>query len=162
MERGYCLDSERNGVSLRGDGEAGPGPPERGKDRQLGPGEGRDNMEKCSVPWERGVGRSQEWGRHFWGRGARTPSSGQWASDEFGQGRREDVRMAGSKEDYPTTASRDDYAQSECHCALYMFWILGGGLRRALIRCTLGSGKSEKGLGFWRGGHKGAMGNKGE
>ncbi len=38
----------------------------------------------------------------------------------------------------------------------------GKGLRRALIRCTLGSGKSEKGLGFWRGGHKGAMGNKGE
>ncbi len=44
----------------------------------------------------------------------------------------------------------------------YMFWILGRGLRRALIRCTLGSVKSEKGLGFWRGGHKGAMGNKGE
>jgi hypothetical protein len=29
------------------------------------------------------------------------------------------VRMAVSKEDDPTTASRDDYAQSECHCALY-------------------------------------------
>ncbi len=43
-----------------------------------------------------------------------------------------------------------------------LFWILGRGLRRALIRCTLGSGKSEKGLGFWRGGHKGAMGDKGE
>ncbi len=41
-----------------------------------------------------------------------------------------------------------------------LFWILGRGLRRALIRCTLGSGKSEKGLGFWRGGHKGAMCNK--
>jgi hypothetical protein len=27
--------------------------------------------------------------------------------------------MAGSKEDDPTTASRVDYAQSECHCALY-------------------------------------------
>jgi hypothetical protein len=27
--------------------------------------------------------------------------------------------MAESKEDDPTTASRDDYAQSECHCALY-------------------------------------------
>ncbi len=26
------------------------------------------------------------------------------------------------------------------------------------LRCTLGSGKSEKGLGFWRGGHKGTMG----
>jgi hypothetical protein len=43
-----------------------------------------------------------------------------------------------------------------------LFWILGRGLRRALIRCTLGSGKSEKGLGFWRGGPKGAMGDKGE
>ncbi len=43
-----------------------------------------------------------------------------------------------------------------------LFWILGKGLRRALIRCTLGSGKSEEGLGFRRGGHKGAMGNKGE
>ncbi len=27
--------------------------------------------------------------------------------------------MAGSKEDDPTTASRDDYAQSECHCSLF-------------------------------------------
>ncbi len=27
--------------------------------------------------------------------------------------------MAESKEDDPTTASRDGYAQSECHCALY-------------------------------------------
>jgi hypothetical protein len=44
---------------------------------------------------------------------------------------------------------------------MYVFWILERGLRRALIRCTLGSGKSEKGLGFWRGGHKGAIGNKG-
>ncbi len=43
-----------------------------------------------------------------------------------------------------------------------VFWTLGEGLRRALIKCTLGSGKSEEGLGFWRGGHKGAMGNKGE
>jgi hypothetical protein len=44
----------------------------------------------------------------------------------------------------------------------WLFWILGRGLRRALIRCTLGSGKSGKGLGFWSGGHKGAMGDKGE
>jgi hypothetical protein len=48
------------------------------------------------------------------------------------------------------------------HNAQGLFWILGRGLRRALIRCTLGSGKSEKGMGFWRGGHKGAMGDKGE
>jgi hypothetical protein len=27
--------------------------------------------------------------------------------------------MSGSKEDNPTTASKGDYAQSECHCALY-------------------------------------------
>jgi hypothetical protein len=45
---------------------------------------------------------------------------------------------------------------------IYLFGILGRGLRRALIRCTLGSGKSEEGLGFWRGGHKGTMGNEGE
>ncbi len=31
----------------------------------------------------------------------------------------------------------------------------GKGVETRLIRCTLGSGKSEKGLGFWRGGHKG-------
>jgi hypothetical protein len=43
-----------------------------------------------------------------------------------------------------------------------LFWILGRGLRRAIIRCTLGLGKSKKGLGFWRGGHKGATGDKGE
>ncbi len=46
METGYCLDPEENGVGLGGGGEAGPGPPERGKDRQLKPGEGWDNMEK--------------------------------------------------------------------------------------------------------------------
>ncbi len=50
----------------------------------------------------------------------------------------------------------------KCVMNLFVFWILGRGLRRALIRCTLGSGKSEKGLGFWRGGHKGVMGDKGE
>jgi hypothetical protein len=43
-----------------------------------------------------------------------------------------------------------------------LFWTLERGLRRALIRCTLGSGKSKEGLGFWKGGREGAMGNKGE
>ncbi len=38
----------------------------------------------------------------------------------------------------------------------------GKGVETRLIRCTLGSGKSEKGLGFWRGGHKGTMRNEGE
>jgi hypothetical protein len=46
METGYCLDPEENGVGLGGGGEAGPGLPERGKDRQLKPDEGWDNMEK--------------------------------------------------------------------------------------------------------------------
>ncbi len=38
--------SERNGVSMGGGAEGGPGPPERGKDRQLMPSKGGDNMEK--------------------------------------------------------------------------------------------------------------------
>jgi hypothetical protein len=46
METSYYMDPEGNGIGLRGGDEAGPGPPERGKDRQLQPGEGRDNMEK--------------------------------------------------------------------------------------------------------------------
>ncbi len=46
METGYYLDPEGNGVSLVGGGEAGPSPPERGKDRQLKPSKITDNMEK--------------------------------------------------------------------------------------------------------------------
>jgi hypothetical protein len=46
MGTGCCLDPEGNGVGLGGGEEAGPGPPKRGKDRQLKPSEGRDNMEK--------------------------------------------------------------------------------------------------------------------
>jgi hypothetical protein len=41
METGYCLDPEGDWVGPGEGGEAGPGPPERGKDRQLKPGEGR-------------------------------------------------------------------------------------------------------------------------
>jgi hypothetical protein len=41
-----------------------------------------------------------------------------------------------------------------------LFWTLEGGLRRALIRCTLGPGKSKEGLGFWKGGREGAMGHQ--
>jgi hypothetical protein len=32
----------------------------------------------------------------------------------------------------------------------------------ALIKCTLGSGKTQEGLGSWRGGYEGAMGDKGD
>ncbi len=46
METSYCLDPEGNGVGLGGGGEAGPGLPDWGKDRQLKTGKGRDNMEK--------------------------------------------------------------------------------------------------------------------
>jgi hypothetical protein len=46
MEMGCCLDPERNRVSIEGAGEAGPGPPEMGKGRQLEPSKGGDNMEK--------------------------------------------------------------------------------------------------------------------
>jgi hypothetical protein len=37
---------EMGSVYIGGGGEAGPSPPERGKDKQLRPSEGRDNMEK--------------------------------------------------------------------------------------------------------------------
>jgi hypothetical protein len=42
-----------------------------------------------------------------------------------------------------------------------VFWILERGLRCALIRCTLGPGKSKKGWDFGGEGIKGAMGDKG-
>jgi hypothetical protein len=45
--------------------------------------------------------------------------------------------------------------------SLTLFWILGGGLRCALIGCQLGPGKSEKGWDFGGEGTKGAMGTKG-
>jgi hypothetical protein len=41
-----CLGPERNGASMGGGGEGGSGLPERGKDKQLMPRKGRDNMEK--------------------------------------------------------------------------------------------------------------------
>jgi hypothetical protein len=44
MEMGGCLGSEGNGVSVGKGGESGPGPPERGKDKQSVPNKGRDNM----------------------------------------------------------------------------------------------------------------------
>ncbi len=43
---GCCLGPERNGVSMGGWGEGGPDLPERGKDRQVKPSKGRDNMKK--------------------------------------------------------------------------------------------------------------------
>jgi hypothetical protein len=46
METGCCLCPVRNGVSLGGGGEGGPGPPERGKDKQLIPNKGGDNIGK--------------------------------------------------------------------------------------------------------------------
>ncbi len=55
MEMGCCLDPEGNRLlpgpsgkwgQIRGRGGAGPGPPERGKDRQLKPSKGRDNMKE--------------------------------------------------------------------------------------------------------------------
>jgi hypothetical protein len=46
MEMGCCLDPGENGTSLEGGGGAGPGPPERWKDRQLEPSEGGDNMKE--------------------------------------------------------------------------------------------------------------------
>ncbi len=46
METGCCLDPEGNGAGLGAGDEVGPGLPERGKDSQLKPVKGRDNMEK--------------------------------------------------------------------------------------------------------------------
>jgi hypothetical protein len=46
MEMGCCLGSEVNGVSMGGGVESRPGPPERGKDKQLKPSKDRDNIEK--------------------------------------------------------------------------------------------------------------------
>jgi hypothetical protein len=43
-----------------------------------------------------------------------------------------------------------------------MFWTLGKGFVMRLIKCTLGSGKPMEGLGIWRGGYEGAMGDKRE
>jgi hypothetical protein len=46
METGCYLNHEGNGAGSGEVGEAGPGLPERGKDRQLEPSEGRVIMEK--------------------------------------------------------------------------------------------------------------------
>jgi hypothetical protein len=46
LEAGHCLDPGENRTGLEGGGEARPGPPERGKDRQLNPSEDGDNIEK--------------------------------------------------------------------------------------------------------------------
>jgi hypothetical protein len=46
MEGGYCMRSEENGVGVGEGSEGGPGPPERGKDKQSMPTKGRDNMGK--------------------------------------------------------------------------------------------------------------------
>ncbi len=45
METGCCLGPERNGVSIGGGVEGGPRLPEKGKDKQLMPNKGGDNME---------------------------------------------------------------------------------------------------------------------
>jgi hypothetical protein len=46
METGCCLDPGENGTGSEGGGEAGPNSPERGKDKQLKPREGGENMRK--------------------------------------------------------------------------------------------------------------------
>jgi hypothetical protein len=46
VEMGCCLGSEGNGVSVGEGGKGGPGPPERGNDKQSVPNKGRDNMGK--------------------------------------------------------------------------------------------------------------------
>ncbi len=46
VETGSCLDPGKNRTGLEGGGKAGPGSPERGKDRQLKPSRDGDNMKK--------------------------------------------------------------------------------------------------------------------
>jgi hypothetical protein len=45
-KRAGCLGSERMGSVWGRGGDGGPGPPERGKDKQSMPNKGRDNMGK--------------------------------------------------------------------------------------------------------------------
>jgi hypothetical protein len=59
METDCCLGSKGNGVSLEEGGKGGPGPPERGKDKQSN--KVRDNMgkeeeEQSSRTWWRRIG----------------------------------------------------------------------------------------------------------
>ncbi len=44
VETGCCLGSVGNGVSAGEGGDGGPGPPEKGKDKQSVPNKVRDNM----------------------------------------------------------------------------------------------------------------------
>jgi hypothetical protein len=46
VEVGCCLGSEGNVLSVGEGGEGGPGPPERGRDKQSMPNKGRDSMGK--------------------------------------------------------------------------------------------------------------------
>jgi hypothetical protein len=46
VETGCCLGSEGNGVSVEEGGKGGPGPPERGKDKQSVPNISRDKIGK--------------------------------------------------------------------------------------------------------------------
>jgi hypothetical protein len=46
VETGSCLDTGENRTGLEGGGKTGPGPLERGVDRQLKPSKDRDNMTK--------------------------------------------------------------------------------------------------------------------
>ncbi len=43
---GRCLGPERNGVSLGVGGEGGPGPPDRGQDKQFSPSKEGGNLEQ--------------------------------------------------------------------------------------------------------------------
>ncbi len=53
---GRCLRPEGNGVSSRGEGEGGPGPPNKEGDKQSIPSEAGDNMEQ-EATWS---GRKKE------------------------------------------------------------------------------------------------------
>jgi hypothetical protein len=50
IEMGRCLDAGENGTSLEGGSGSGPGLPKRGKDRQLKPSKGGENMKEEEEP----------------------------------------------------------------------------------------------------------------
>jgi hypothetical protein len=56
------------------------------------------------------------------------------------RGEEKTYKMSENKEDDPTTASRGDYAQSECHCALYSNSVTYP-LRGIASHCIIVSGK---------------------
>jgi hypothetical protein len=76
MGTGRCLDPEGNGAGLGEGGEVGPGPPERGKDRQLKPSDSKNARDRC-------VGKKEET-LHNWLANRKPNYSCIWSKDIAG------------------------------------------------------------------------------